>query len=153
MQPFHDQNQKQLFRQIVAGKYQFHPEYWKNVSEEAMDLIVGLLNTKPKDRLTVDQALEHPWCRAAAEKLAAQNLDSNLKELRKYHNTRKFKAAVRAVVAINRMSFFTKAMTQAAAEAAAEIDEEGHTTNGNNVEGYKGGAGNVEEGDRQEEQE
>lgn len=112
-----------------------------------MDLIASLLNTKPKERLTVDQALEHPWCRAAAEKLAARNLDSNLKELRKYQNTRKFKAAVRAVVAMNRMSFFTKAMTEAAAEAAAEhaADETADAS----VEGYKGGAGEVPEEEEQ----
>ena len=108
----------------MRGEYAFHPEYWSTVSDEAKDLIRGMLTVDPNRRLTVDQALEHPWCRAAAEKLAAQNLDSNLKELRKYHNTRKFKAAVRAVVAINRMSFFTKAMTQAAKTAAEEMEAE-----------------------------
>jgi calcium/calmodulin-dependent protein kinase I len=95
--PFHDDNQRNLFRKIMKADYQFHPDYWGNVSEEAKDLIRGLLCLDVKKRLTVDQALAHPWCRAAAEKLAARNLDSNLKELRKYQNTRKFKAAVRAV--------------------------------------------------------
>jgi serine/threonine protein kinase len=28
---------------------------------EARDLIKGLLTRKPKQRLTVDQALKHPW--------------------------------------------------------------------------------------------
>ena len=106
----------------MRGDYQFHPEYWGNVSEDAKDLIRGMLCLDTRKRLTVDQALAHPWCKAAAEELAARNLETNLKELRRYQNTRKFKAAVRAVVAINRMSFFTKAMRGAAAEAAAEND-------------------------------
>eukprot|EP01031_Cornospumella_fuschlensis_P019042 gene19042-23326_t len=43
-------------------------------------------------RLTVDQALAHPWIKARAEELEARSLDSNLAELRKYQATRKLRA-------------------------------------------------------------
>lgn len=33
----------------------------EDVSEEAKDLIRSLLNTNPKERLTVGQTLRHPW--------------------------------------------------------------------------------------------
>lgn len=101
--PFHDENQKRLFTKIRNGDYQFHPEYWGGVSEEAKDLIRGLLTVDMKRRLTVDQALAHPWLKRSAEDLAARNLDANLAELRKYQATKKFRAGVKAVMAINRM--------------------------------------------------
>lgn len=101
--PFHDDNQRALFRKIVKGDYQFHPDYWSAVSNEAKDLIRGLLTLNPSKRLTVQQALQHPWVKAADEELLVHRLDGNLAELRKYQATRKFKAAVNAVRVINRM--------------------------------------------------
>ncbi len=101
--PFHDDNQRALFRKIIKGEYQFHPDYWNTVSEEAKDLIRGLLTVDMKKRLNVDQALAHPWLKTADSELAARSLDSNLAELRKYQATRKLRAGVKAVIAINRM--------------------------------------------------
>lgn len=37
--PFHDDNQRTLFRKICKGDYTFHPDYWSGVSDEAKDLI------------------------------------------------------------------------------------------------------------------
>lgn len=60
--PFHDdRDQRALFRKIKKGQYEFHVEYWAHVSDEAKDLIRGLLTVDMMERLTVDQALNHPW--------------------------------------------------------------------------------------------
>jgi calcium/calmodulin-dependent protein kinase I len=59
--PFQHNDQRALFRKIKHGKYQFHPKYWDNVSSEAKDLISGMLQLDPAERLTADQALDHPW--------------------------------------------------------------------------------------------
>jgi len=101
--PFHDENQSRLFRKITRADYQFHPDYWGSVSDEAKDLIRGLLTLDMNKRITVDQALRHPWLGRSAQELAARSLDSNLAELRRYQATRKLRAAVRAVMAMNRM--------------------------------------------------
>jgi calcium/calmodulin-dependent protein kinase I len=37
--PFHDDNQRTLFRKICKGDYTFHPDYWSGVSSDAKDLI------------------------------------------------------------------------------------------------------------------
>jgi serine/threonine protein kinase len=37
------------------------PNLWDGVSSEAKDLIRGLMDTNPSTRLTVEQALQHPW--------------------------------------------------------------------------------------------
>ncbi|CAE7309501.1 cmk-1 [Symbiodinium microadriaticum] len=102
--PFHDDNQKALFRKIKMGDFEFHEEYWGGVSQEAKDLISSLLNIDPNARLTVDDMLKHPWIHRDGAELATNDLMDNLAELRKYQATRKFKAAANAVIAINRMN-------------------------------------------------
>ena len=59
--PFHDDNQRNLFKKIKKADFEFHPENWSSVSEEAKDLIKRLLTLNPEQRLTVDEALHHSW--------------------------------------------------------------------------------------------
>jgi len=102
--PFIEQNQRELFRKIRKGQYEFHEEYWGSVSADAKDLISSLLTVAPAKRLTADQALKHKWMMQDASVLAGQDLGTNLSELRKYNAKRKFKAAVNAVILANKMT-------------------------------------------------
>lgn len=47
--------------QIISGHYRFIPSQWKKVSNEAKDLIKKLLVVDPEKRLSVEEALTHPW--------------------------------------------------------------------------------------------
>jgi serine/threonine protein kinase len=95
--PFIEQNQRELFRKIRRGQYEFHEEYWGSVSPDAKDMIKCLLTVQPAQRMTANQALQHKWMLQEDSILAAQDLGTNLSELRKYNAKRKFKAAVNAV--------------------------------------------------------
>jgi calcium/calmodulin-dependent protein kinase I len=59
--PFTDQNQSELFRKIRMSNWKFKGEEWENVSEEAKDLIRGLLVANPIQRLTAAKALQCSW--------------------------------------------------------------------------------------------
>ena len=61
--PFHDDNQKVLFQKIKTAEYEFHPEYWDAVSDEAKDLIRRLLKVNPLERYTAEEGLNHSWVR------------------------------------------------------------------------------------------
>ncbi|XP_075391077.1 serine/threonine-protein kinase Chk2 isoform X2 [Tenrec ecaudatus] len=50
-----------LKEQITTGKYNFIPEVWAEVSENALDLVRKLLVVDPKKRFTTEEALRHPW--------------------------------------------------------------------------------------------
>ncbi|XP_056385605.1 serine/threonine-protein kinase Chk2 isoform X2 [Hyla sarda] len=52
---------RSLKDQITKGLYNFIPEAWTHVSEPAQDLVKKLLVVDPEKRLTIQQALEHPW--------------------------------------------------------------------------------------------
>lgn len=86
-----------MFRKIVNAEYQFHPENWEGVSEEAKDLVTGLLTLDVKRRLTVDQALDHPWLKKARDELVVHSLGKNMQLMRTFRANRA--AAAHAAVA------------------------------------------------------
>ncbi|KAI8872282.1 Pkinase-domain-containing protein, partial [Ramicandelaber brevisporus] len=47
--------------QIRLGRYSFPSPWWDHISDAAIDLIRGLLKVDPSERLTVREALAHPW--------------------------------------------------------------------------------------------
>lgn len=59
--PFESQDRDILRAKIQAGIYQFEPEWWDPVSNEAKDLVASLLVVDPKRRLTASKALQHAW--------------------------------------------------------------------------------------------
>lgn len=59
--PFYGEGPKDLFRNIYHVSYEFLEEDWSFISEEAKDFISRLLLKDPSQRLTIDEALGHPW--------------------------------------------------------------------------------------------
>ena len=69
------------------------------ISGEAKDLVHRLLALSPKERITVDQALQHPWI-GDRERFASKNhLPETIEEMRNFNTRRKLKAAVLSSVA------------------------------------------------------
>ena len=50
-----------LSDQILNGNYVFLKEQFKNVSDQAKDLIKKLLEVDPEKRISSDAILQHPW--------------------------------------------------------------------------------------------
>eukprot|EP01104_Vermistella_antarctica_P004139 TRINITY_DN14648_c1_g1_i1.p1 TRINITY_DN14648_c1_g1~~TRINITY_DN14648_c1_g1_i1.p1 ORF type:complete len:366 (+),score=135.55 TRINITY_DN14648_c1_g1_i1:47-1099(+) len=86
--PFYADNAPALFKKIMDVKYDFDDPSWDDVSEEAKDLIRGLLVKDPKQRLTATQCLNNPWVKGdkASDKILKMN---NLKE---YNSKKKLQA-------------------------------------------------------------
>ncbi|KAH3764166.1 protein serine/threonine kinase [Pelomyxa schiedti] len=59
--PFFGEPVPVVFEAILHGQYEYHDEYWSNISTEAKQFIDSLLVLDPTQRLTAKQALEHPW--------------------------------------------------------------------------------------------
>ena len=75
---------------------------WSNVSEDAKDLIRGLLNIDENTRLTADQVLNHPWLIKSSNELSGRILDESLIGLKKFKidvaGFEKFRDVSKAVV-------------------------------------------------------
>eukprot|EP00531_Pseudo-nitzschia_arenysensis_P015791 CAMPEP_0116133944 /NCGR_PEP_ID=MMETSP0329-20121206/10384_1 /TAXON_ID=697910 /ORGANISM="Pseudo-nitzschia arenysensis, Strain B593" /LENGTH=343 /DNA_ID=CAMNT_0003628625 /DNA_START=500 /DNA_END=1531 /DNA_ORIENTATION=- len=107
--PFIESTQRELFRKIKRGDYEFHEEYWGTVSKEARNLIKSLLTVDPQKRLTAAQALQNSWIRGDADSLENRDLGKNLQSLKRFNAKRKFKAAVSTIVAVNKLNYLSSA--------------------------------------------
>ena len=59
--PFYGKKRRHVVSKILKGAYKFYSQSWENISDEAQNFVVELLQVDPKLRLNADQALEHSW--------------------------------------------------------------------------------------------
>merc|ERR1719206_1373929 len=59
--PFSGQNDRETLQRIQMGDIDFDFELWQNISREAKHFVANLLVYKPEERMSVRQALAHPW--------------------------------------------------------------------------------------------
>ena len=61
---------------IMRGLFTFHEERWSHISENAKELVKLLLTVKEEDRLSVSEALEHPFIMESREPPAKRRKSS-----------------------------------------------------------------------------
>ncbi|XP_028939893.1 calcium/calmodulin-dependent protein kinase type IV-like [Antrostomus carolinensis] len=89
-EPFFDPRGDQyMYSRILTCDYEFVSPWWDEVSLNAKDLVRKLIVLDPQKRLTVYQALEHPWVTGKAAKFA--HMDSTQKKLQEFNARRKLK--------------------------------------------------------------
>lgn len=59
--PFYDENDANLFAQILKGDFEFDSPYWDDISDSAKEFISRLMCVDVEKRYTCRQALAHPW--------------------------------------------------------------------------------------------
>merc|ERR1719271_1011667 len=59
--PFFGDSDAEVLKKVKKGKFDFDMEAWRDVSDDAKDLIKQFLVLKAESRITVKAALEHPW--------------------------------------------------------------------------------------------
>jgi len=59
--PFNGNSNAETHRAVSRGKYRFSREDWKHTTSESRDFVRRLLQTDPARRMTVEEALAHPW--------------------------------------------------------------------------------------------
>ncbi|XP_012678627.1 calcium/calmodulin-dependent protein kinase type IV [Clupea harengus] len=101
-EPFFDPRGDQyMYSRILNCDYEFVSPWWDDVSLNAKDLVSKLIVQDPHQRLTVDQALQHPWVLGKAARFS--HMDTTQRKLQEFNARRKLKAAMKAVVATSRM--------------------------------------------------
>ena len=101
---------------IRRGQYDFDSPEWDVVSEQAKDLIRGLLLVDSSVRMTAAQVLRHPWVKNTAN---TEHLGHAVEKLKQFNARRKWKGAMGAVRAGVRMKMMVRGLRSAAAEVEA----------------------------------
>uniref|UniRef100_A0A3Q3WY75 CaM kinase-like vesicle-associated protein n=1 Tax=Mola mola TaxID=94237 RepID=A0A3Q3WY75_MOLML len=108
--PFYDEtddddyenHDKNLFRKILAGDYEFDSPYWDDISDSAKSLVARLMDVDQDQRLTAQEAINHEWISGGAAS------DKNIKEnvcaqIEKNFARAKWKKAVRVTTIMKRL--------------------------------------------------
>ena len=91
--PFGGSDDDTIQMNVLRGKYAFKKKAWEGVSNEAKDFVAKLLVQDIPQRMTAEQALEHPWFHgessglkkhALSEETSEDHLIQNMREFRKY---------------------------------------------------------------------
>uniref|UniRef100_A0A671QAX2 Peripheral plasma membrane protein CASK n=1 Tax=Sinocyclocheilus anshuiensis TaxID=1608454 RepID=A0A671QAX2_9TELE len=103
--PFYGTKER-LFEAIVKGKYKMNPRQWSQISESAKDLVRRMLMLDPAERITVYEALNHPWLKERDRYSYKIHLPETVEQLRKFNSRRKLKGAVLAAVSSHKFNSF-----------------------------------------------
>uniref|UniRef100_A0A3Q3M1V3 Peripheral plasma membrane protein CASK n=1 Tax=Mastacembelus armatus TaxID=205130 RepID=A0A3Q3M1V3_9TELE len=103
--PFYGTKER-LFEAICKGKYKMNPRQWNHISESAKDLVRRMLMLDPAERITVYEALNHPWLKERDRYAYKIHLPETVEQLRKFNARRKLKGAVLAAVSSHKFNSF-----------------------------------------------
>lgn len=90
--PFWGENEKAIFDAVLKGDLDFDEDPWPKISASAKDLVKKLLVKDVSKRMSIKEALEHPWL--AKGGASDEPLDVEvMNRLRTFANNSKFKKA------------------------------------------------------------
>ncbi|XP_052830557.1 peripheral plasma membrane protein CASK isoform X3 [Octopus bimaculoides] len=104
--PFYGTKER-LQKMIIKGKYHMRAKQWDFISESAKDLVKKMLEVDPEKRITIEEALNHPWIKMSSIKEKTKiHLQETVDEMKKFNARRKLKGAVMAAVSSPKWTMF-----------------------------------------------
>ncbi len=97
-----EENEDKMLDNIERGDWPWLGSNWDQISEQAKDLVAKLMHPDPNQRLTIKQALNHPWIEDHGDR---PDFDITVvrDELKKFQARKRFRGAIFAVAASNRL--------------------------------------------------
>ncbi|XP_030379819.1 calcium/calmodulin-dependent protein kinase type 1 isoform X2 [Scaptodrosophila lebanonensis] len=100
--PFYDENDANLFAQILKGEFEFDSPYWDEISDSAKHFIKNMMCVTVEKRYTCKQALAHPWI--SGNEASSKNIHGTVSEqLKKNFAKSRWKQAYYAATVIRQM--------------------------------------------------
>ena len=106
--PFNGGSEEEIMKKIREGNYDLKKYPWGVISDEAKDLVKGLLQVNTKKRLSAKEALEHKWFKIEKTKsnimvynVKHRQLNKLIDNLMKYRSDNILRCAVIALLVHN----------------------------------------------------
>uniref|UniRef100_UPI0037E957EA death-associated protein kinase 2 n=1 Tax=Semicossyphus pulcher TaxID=241346 RepID=UPI0037E957EA len=105
LSPFQGDTDEETLRNIITMKYEFDDRVFSTTSSMAKEFIQKLLVKDPRDRMTAEESLLHPWIKPITRTQAAKRNRSsiNMKNFKKFNARRKWKMSYNMVWVCNRL--------------------------------------------------
>ena len=87
--PFVYDSRETICKQIKADSWKFDEHDWRKISPDAKELIRGLLQVDPLERLSASEALQSKWIQQPDEALSGLDLKASLTKLKARRRTLK----------------------------------------------------------------
>eukprot|EP00928_Gymnodinium_smaydae_P086880 TRINITY_DN71289_c0_g1_i1.p1 TRINITY_DN71289_c0_g1~~TRINITY_DN71289_c0_g1_i1.p1 ORF type:complete len:504 (+),score=135.32 TRINITY_DN71289_c0_g1_i1:115-1626(+) len=98
--PFNGDTDAAVLAKVRLGNFSFNSTDWRNVSEDAKNLIRQLLKMNPAERYTAEAALQHVWVKNKAPRAADAELSTGFVDnLKGFRSQNKLKKAALHVIA------------------------------------------------------
>ncbi|XP_031130182.1 calcium-dependent protein kinase 24-like [Ipomoea triloba] len=99
--PFWAETEEGIAHAIVRGEIDFKRDPWPKVSEDAKDLVKGMLDSNPYSRMTIKEVLAHKWIQNAENVPNVPLGEGVTTRIKQFTLMNKFKKRVLMVVAEN----------------------------------------------------
>ncbi|CAI8596393.1 unnamed protein product [Vicia faba] len=97
--PFWAESEHGIFNAILRGHIDFQSDPWPSISPAAKDLVRKMLNSDPKQRLTAQEVLDHPWTKEDGEAPDKPIDNAVLGRLKQFRAMNQFKKVALRVIA------------------------------------------------------
>ncbi|KAF7204301.1 myosin light chain kinase, smooth muscle isoform X2 [Nothobranchius furzeri] len=102
--PFQGNNDAETLALVTAAQYEFDPESFEDISDEAKDFISSLLKKNKRGRMSCTEALAHSWMASFTPLTRRPTKSLNKEKMKRFLARRKWKKAGKAVLALKRMT-------------------------------------------------
>ena len=104
--PFPGSNEQEIFSKISRGVIKFSDRKWRNISKEAKELLLKMLNKDISQRFSAAEAFAHPWVQNAVTKsLKTFEISPKIiKNLEQFRATTRLQQATLSFIATNMFS-------------------------------------------------
>ncbi|KFV61072.1 Death-associated protein kinase 2, partial [Dryobates pubescens] len=104
--PFLGETKQETLANITAVNYEFDEEFFSNTSDLAKDFIQKLLVKDTRKRLTIQEALSHPWITPVDKQqaLVRQSSVVNMENFKRQYARRRWKLSYHIVSLCNQLS-------------------------------------------------
>ncbi|XP_067947028.1 myosin light chain kinase family member 4-like [Watersipora subatra] len=101
LSPFLGNNDNETTSSILKCSYDYDAEEFDAITASCKNFISKLLVKKPEDRLTASECMKHGWLQTISRSQTTRHLSKKFHV--KFFARRKWKKAIRAIVAMNRL--------------------------------------------------
>ena len=102
--PFESDDRYELYQQVTSGTVEFPSPEWDEISKEAIDFISQMLKIDPTKRITIEDALNHPWIAGHAPKIQLGDLRQHLKKFNLKRKLKRVANATKAAILFKKIS-------------------------------------------------